>query len=523
MGTPREPQETLHGWMERWSAKAPKRIAVSTGAERITYAELNRRAISLAGFFHELGLGRGDVIAAQSPNGAEFLSAYLASGYLGATLQTIHMPYRESEIETLLSHSGAKAVICLARTRDFTPARTMLALRVRLPSLAHVISLGDVPLGAVAFPSADEDRPLPAVPRPTADDRFLLLHTSGTSAAPKAVPVPYRKFLSNARLSAIELRLTPSSILMTAAPFTHLYGLFTLHLALAVGGTTAILPGFTPEALAGALDEHRPTALFVAPAHLAACHQAGLLTERRLASLTLLQISGSACPYALAKAVQQLMPDGEVHQLWGMSELQAGAFTRPGDEPELRLRSAGRASPLTQLRIAGGPGGEGELQVKGPSVFDAYLADETASAAAFTDDLWFRSGDLACMDADGNIRITGRVKDLINRGGVKFNPVDVEVMIAGHPKVAQCAIVPMPDPVLGERACVCIVPRDAAQPPRLEEICGLLQAQKVAKTRWPEHLLLVTEMPMTPTRKIIKGELTRLITTRLAEMARDLE
>ena len=161
--------------------------------------------------------------------------------------------------------------------------------------------------------------------------------------------------------------------------------------------------------------------------------------------------------------------------------------------------------------------------MKGPSVFDAYLADETASAAAFTDDLWFRSGDLACMDADGNIRITGRVKDLINRGGVKFNPVDVEVMIAGHPKVAQCAIVPMPDPVLGERACVCIVPRDAAQPPRLEEICGLLQAQKVAKTRWPEHLLLVTEMPMTPTRKIIKGELTRLITTRLAEMARDLD
>ncbi|SEB76630.1 cyclohexanecarboxylate-CoA ligase/acyl-CoA synthetase [Rhizobiales bacterium GAS188] len=503
-------EEVLRDWIERWASEAPDRAAIRLGDERITYAELHRRASSLAAVLHELGLRRGDVIAAQLPNGVEFISTYLAAGYVGATLQTLHMPYRSAEIEPLLRHGGAKAVICLARMKDFAPAETMLSLRSHLPSLSHIISVGDRVDGAVSFP-ASTDRPMPAVPRAAASDRFLLLYTSGTSAAPKGVPVPYRKYLANARLSASELGIGASSTLLTAAPFTHLYGLFTLNLAFAVGATTAILPGFTPEALASALDICRPTALFVAPAHMAACLNAGLLTVERLASLAMVQISGSVCPQDLARAVQDRLPHGEVHQLWGMSELQAGAFTRPGDALELRLSSAGRASPATELRVAddGASGGEGELQVKGASVFDAYLDDGAASAEAFTADGWFRSGDLARIDAHGHIRITGRVKELINRGGVKFNPVDIEAAIARHPDVASCAIVPMPDPVLGERACCFLVPREAARRPSLGDVCAHLANQGIAKTRWPEHLEIIDEMPMTPTRKVKKGELAQ--------------
>ena len=510
-------EETLRDWVERWALEAPDRVAIRIGDACITYAGLSRRASSVAACFHQLGLRRGDVIAVQLPNGVEFLLTYLAAGYIGATLQTIHMPYRAAEIEALLRHSRARAAVCLGATKDFAPAQLLLSLRRQLPELARVIGVGDeTPAEAERFPSAI-DRPLAPLPAAAASDRFLLLYTSGTLSAPKGVPVPYRKYLANARLSAVELRIEASSTLMTAAPFTHLYGLFTINLALAAGATTAILPAYTPPALAYALDRHRPTALFVAPAHLAACLDAGLLTAERLASLSMVQISGSVCPRDLAGAVQDLMPHGEVHQLWGMSELQAGAFTRPGDALELRLTSAGRASPATRLRVAGNtaslaPGEEGELQVEGASVFEGYLDDAGASEAAFAADGWFRTGDLATMDAGGNIRLTGRLKELINRGGVKFNPVDIETAIARHPAVAQCAIVPMPDPMLGERACCFLVPREAAQRPSLGDLCAWLALQGIAKTRWPERLEIIDEMPMTPTRKVKKGELARRAT-----------
>jgi cyclohexanecarboxylate-CoA ligase/acyl-CoA synthetase len=428
------------------------------------------------------------------------------------------MPYRAAEIELLLRHGGAKVFICLAETKDFAPAQLALALRDKLPALAQVIAVGEsVPRGAIEFPR-QFDREMPRLRRPQAVDRFLLLYTSGTSAAPKGVPVPFGKYLGNAQASAPELGIGANSVVMTLAPFTHLYGLFSINLALSAGARIAILPAFTPQALSTALATQRPTVLMTAPAHMAAMLQAGLLTREVLASVELLQISGSVCPPELAQQVQALMPEGEVHQLWGMSELQAGAFTRPGEPAELRLNFAGRASPGTVLRIADGEaalpfGDEGELQVKGISVFSGYLDDAAASAAAFTQDGWFRSGDLAIMDASGHIRITGRIKELINRGGVKFNPIDIESILARHPDVAQCAIVPMPDRRLGEIACCFLMPRDRKAAPSLAELLDFLAAEGIAKTRWPEHLEIVTELPMTPTRKIKKGELTKLAAT----------
>ncbi len=180
----------------------------------------------------------------------------------------------------------------------------------------------------------------------------MLPYTSGTVTAPKGVPIPYRKFLANARLSAEALEITPDSILLSAAPlFARSMALFSVNLALAAGATVALLPAFSPPALAEAIDRYRPTQAFTAPAHMTACLQANLLNPERLASLRFLQISGSACPPELAQAVQAMMPNGKVTQLWGMSELQAGAYHRPGDPLDARMTSAGRASPGTELRV----------------------------------------------------------------------------------------------------------------------------------------------------------------------------
>ncbi len=217
------------------------------------------------------------------------------------------------------------------------------------------------------------------------------------------------------------------------------------------------------------------------------------------------------CPPELANLVQDWMPDGKVLQLWGMSELQAGSFTRPGDSFSVRTTTVGRASPGTELRVSEGDqplasGMEGELQVRGCSVFDRYLGNHHDSADAFTADRWFRTGDLARIDTDGNLQLTGRLKELINRGGIKFNPVDVEVMIDRHPSVAQCALVPMPDPILGERACrFAVLKKDAHLD--LDELCQWLAQHAVAKIKWPERLELIDEMPLTPTRKVKKSEL----------------
>jgi cyclohexanecarboxylate-CoA ligase len=511
--------ETLRDWIERTVAAAPDRPAVIMPGGALSYADLHRRALALAASFHSLGLRPGDVIAAQLPNSVEFMLTYLAAGYAGAVLQTIHMPYRAAEIGPLLQHSGAAALVCLAHAKDFSPAETVLALRADLPSLREVIAVGaDAPAGTVSFPRAEAGDQFDLPTRPTAADQFLLLYTSGTVALPKGVPVPYCNFLANARLSAPELEIGPSSILLSAAPFTHLYGLFSLNLAFAAGATTALLPAFTPTGLASALETLRPTGVFTAPAHMAACLGENLLTTERLSGVRFVMISGSVCPPELARRVHDLMANGTVLQLWGMSELQAGTFTRPTDPLEDRLGSAGRASLGTELRVvdddAPAPAGqEGELQVRGCSVFSGYLGNADATGSAFTADGWFRTGDLATLDARGNLRITGRLKELINRGGVKFNPTDVEAVIDRHPAVAQSAIVPMPDPTLGERACCFAVLRNDAVLD-LEALRAWLAEHSIAKLKWPERLEIIAEMPLTPTRKIKKQELAARIAGR---------
>ena len=154
---------------------------------------------------------------------------------------------------------------------------------------------------------------------------------------------------------------------------------------------------------------------------------------------------------------------------------------------------------------------DGEIEIRGASVVPGYFDNETATRQSFSDGGWFRTGDLAAADADGNIRITGRVKDVINRGGIKINPTDVENLIDGHPSVAQSAIVPVPDPVLGEKGCVCVTLVDGASL-TLDELLGYLEANDVAKFKWPERLEIVDAMPVTPTRKIIKAELVGRLT-----------
>ena len=476
---------------------------------------------ALAGRLKTLGLGFGDVVAVQLPNRAEYLVSYLAICAIGGVMTTLYVPYRAAEMESLLAHSGARAFIGVDAMGDFGPAQTVLDLRSRIASLEHVLVLGDAPDGACSFADMNGDAAHDLLDGPVAADPFLLLYTSGTSSRPKGVPLAYQGILGNARLGVPEHGITASDRILSAAPFGHLYGLYSFHLALSAGATTVLLPTFTPPDLARTLGSEAVTVLFAAPAHIAACLGAGLLSPDALLSLRLAVLSGSAVPAAVARGLQERMTRGHVTQLWGMTETQAGLYTRPGDSIETVAGSAGRPSPGTEVRVVGPDGAglpageEGELEVRGPLLFPGYFNHPQANRDAFSDGGWFRTGDLAAVTAHGNVAITGRCKDVINRGGLKYNPRDIEDLLAAHPQVDMAAIVPIPDPVLGERACCCITVAGKTAP-TIEAICAYLDENGVAKVRWPERLEVVDVMPLTATRKIIKGRLTERLSRALA-------
>ena len=509
--------DTLAKWLEQRAEGAPERPAIRLGKQTISYGEFHDVVTRLMAGLHGIGIRKGDVVAVQLPNIPEFLISYLAITGIGGVMSTLHMPYRGAEIETLLAHSSARAVICQASVGDFAAGELMVGLQAKLPLLDHVITVGDAPKGAVALAALGADDTAGNYLAPVASDPFLLLYTSGTTAAPKGVPLSYHNMLSNARVGIPEHQLDADDIILSAAPFSHLFGLYSFHLALCAGACSLLLPVFSPPGLAETIDQARPTALFTAPAHMAACIGGGLFDTANLSSLKLAVVSGSALPSTVARNLDDRLPNGHVSQLWGMTETQAGLYTRPDDSLDIVATSAGRPSPGTEVRVAAEDGqtqpcgDEGELQVRGALLFPGYLNNPDANRAAFAEGGWFRTGDLATIDQAGNVSITGRLKDIINRGGVKYNPIDVEDLLTSHPKILQAAIVPVPDDVLGERACCFVTLASPDVETTLEELCDYLLENKIAKNKLPEFLEVVGEMPMTPTRKIIKGRLKRTV------------
>ncbi|HUN95615.1 MAG TPA: class I adenylate-forming enzyme family protein [Bradyrhizobium sp.] len=505
--------ETLCDWLDRCVSAAPDRIALLCADRTLTYAAVAADVARLAAGLADVGIGRGDVVVVHLPNLPEFLIAWLAISEIGAVMQTVHTPYGPRELEHLITHGGGKAAIALAKTKDRSPAAEIAALCDRIATLRCVVSVGgDVP-GTLSFATLlERGRGKPTSLRPNADDPFLLLYTSGTTSSPKAVSVSFNHYLSNARLCAAEFGLRPDDRILCLAPYTHLYGLYAFELGLAVGATACLLDAFTPAAFIKTLKQTRPTVLIAGPAHIAPCLQQKLFADVDLSAMRFAVLSGSTVPASMSAAFEDMLPNGRVVQAWGMTELQFGACSRPTDTRAVRFETIGRATPGTELRVADGedrvlpPGEIGELHARGCSLFAGYLRNTEASSAAFTADGWFRTGDLASMDAHGNVLLRGRSKELINRGGVKFNPIDMEIAIGGHPAVAQVAIAPVPDDALGESASCFVVLKDGASL-SFEELTAFLAEQKFAKFTWPEQLTIVPEMPVTPTRKVIKAQL----------------
>ncbi len=509
--------DTLETVLGKWSSAEPDRVAIIHGSERISYGELHCRSRLVANGLLDLGLRKADVVAIQMPNVPEFLIAYLGVALMGGVLSPLHMPYRAGEMAPLLAHVGARAIICGEPTDSYDCRAEMRRVKDMAANLEFIIGLGapkDPEI--VSFETLLGARDAPIAEPPVAGDWVIVNFTSGTSSAPKAILRTYEPYLANTRITPATVALTGADVMMSAPPFSHGFGLYTSTMALYAGAANLMLPRYTPEGFAETISRGRATLVWGAPAHLIAALKAGHFEKHDFSSVRDIVLGGSVCPPDVALAAERLLPNGRIGQVFGLTEGMLTMQTALDAAAEVRHGSTGVANEGIELRITDDegrvldPGAEGEMEMRGYSVTPGYLRNDAANQTAFRADGWYRTGDLAIIDHDGNVYITGRDKDIINRGSIKINPTDVESILARHPAIVLAAIVPMPDEALVERGCLfaTLLPGESLD---LAAVTTFLAENDVAKMQWPEHLVVVDEMPMTPTRKIIKGELQALI------------
>ena len=347
--------ETLRDWLARPAKASPHQSALRTVDGLITYAQLGHRVRALAAGLQKLGIGRGDVVAVHLPNIPEFIVSWLAINELGAVMQTVHMPYGSRELEHLLGHSGARTCVALGRGKDRSPAEDIHKLRGKLPALRHIISVRSEAPGCERFEAAAAHDAGPAfkLPPVSAGDDFMLLYTSGTTSSPKAVSVTYNHFLSNARMCAAEFGITANDRILCLAPYTHLYGLYTLELGFSAAATACLLDVFTPGRLRAGVVGHEADHAVCRrrPISHRAC-SSDMFDGVDFGAMRVAVLSGSTVPPALSAAFEALLPNGKVLQAWGMTELQFGACSRPSRCREIRFDTIGRATPGTELRVA---------------------------------------------------------------------------------------------------------------------------------------------------------------------------
>ncbi|WP_428965920.1 3-phosphoshikimate 1-carboxyvinyltransferase [Micromonospora fluostatini] len=487
----------------------------------LTWRELDRRADEAASLLLELGVGPGDVVAWQLPNWHEFVVLTLAATRIGAVCCPMMPFFREREVADLLRRSRARVFVVgdRFRGRDHVAETTTVLAAPDPPGVAHVLVVGgtgalpDTPAGArwQRFDAATaRQRPDPAAlraHRPAPDALAQLLFTSGTSGAPKGVLHRMDTLTRAAAMQARHLGLTAADRLYVPSPLAHQTGfLYGMWVGLVLGAPVVLQPVWDGRTALATL--HRTGATFVQAAtpFLADLVDAVADGGEPPAALRTFVATGAAVPRALARQASATL-GAAVCGAWGSTESCLGTLSAPTDEPAHAWGTDGRALRGVRVRVTDDAGtvlpagAEGNFEVSSDCLFVGYLDQPEWTAAALTPDGWYRSGDLAVVDDAGFVRITGRVRDVINRGGEKIPVAEVEQLLHTHPAVRDVAIVAMPDPRLGERACAFVVPR---QPLTFAGMQRFLDEHKLAKQYWPERLETVAELPRNVVGKVQK-------------------
>ncbi|MFI4987828.1 MAG: AMP-binding protein [Alphaproteobacteria bacterium] len=513
---------TFYDLLSAAAERHPERDAIVDAKGRVSYGKLKENVERTAAFLKHHGIARGQVVTIQLPNWVEFAYVFFALELLGAVANKISPDFRSREVDYILRFSKSSAYVCASSFKGFDYPAMVRALRPNLPDLGLVVTVD----GAAGHDTVSLAEGLAATPplppaervRMDANAVYRMAFTSGTTGDPKNVLHSFNTTLSAVRFLTRDMRATENDVFLIYLPIGLNWGYLLLLQALILGARAVLLDRFSGRAALELIARERVTFIATAPASIIAMLNEPALESFDVSSLRVVITGGASCPVETLRDFQRRM-SGRLIELYGMLETGYHSYTRFADDPEAVNGTVGHCVEGMGLRLLRpdgsdvGPGEEGEIACFGPSVHLGYNNNPRANAEAFTADGWFRSGDLGTfVDARGNVRIVGRSKEIINRGGKKFFPREVEEILYTHPKVLHAAIVGVPDARLGERNCLCIVPKADAEV-SLQEFVAFLTGE-VATYKLPERLEIFAELPFTPTGKLQRFVLTKQVAER---------
>ena len=513
------PNRLLTDYFDDTLAAAPDRPAV-IGYESMTgsriahsYASLNRKVERIALGLIEIGIAPGDVVSAQLPNYWQLSALYLACVRIGAVLNPLMPIFRQRELSFMLPFAQAKAMFVARRYRDFDYPDMIERLRPDLPEISHVFVIdgpGFEGLEAQLPQSTLNPAAEFAARKPSPNYVSLLMYTSGTTGEPKGVMHTHNTLISNDLQFAARIELDGADCVLMASPLAHLTGfLYGLMMPVVLGGTSVLMDMWDPAQAARIIQDEAVTFTMGSTPFVTDLANTPALDDCDVSSLRIFLTAGAPIPRVLVKHATQRL-GAMIIAAWGMTENGAVTMTRPGDPPDRVFGSDGGPIAGMEVRVVDGDGApvengvEGRLQTRGMANFVGYL--KRPELFATDAEGWFETGDLAWMQDDGYIRISGRGKDVIIRGGENIPIVEVEELLYRHPAVVDAAIVAMPDARLGERACafVTLKPGESLS---FAAMVAHLESHKMAKTYLPERLEIIDAMPRTPSGKIQKFHL----------------
>ena len=504
----------------RQSPQTPLIVHSDTRPADTTLGEVYDESLRLAGGLRALGIQPGDVVAVQLPNWQECFVAHAAAWSCGAVLLPIVPIYGRREVEFILRQSGARVFIGARslRNRDNTD---LLDVVMALPSVEHCIVVGGPIPGTTPFTELSSAGTTSLRPdeygSASADDRCLLVYTSGTTSVPKGVQHTHASLLGEVDAMRRLRGGGPEIVSLAAFPSGHIAGVLGIVRMLGRATLTVTMDAWDPLAAARLIVKHRVQASGGAPIHLS-----GLLdaAEREGLDLSSLQEYTTGAASVTGALIRRADEFGVVaFRCYGSTEHPTITSGTPQDPLDKRADTDGRVAPGSQIRVVDedgadvGPGHAGEILSQGPELFAGY-SDSALTSQSMTDG-WFRTGDVGVVDAEGYLRITDRKKDIIVRGGENISSKEVEDVLMAHPAVAQAAAVGAPDERFGERVCVFVVLNNG-HGLDVSEIQDHFTAAGLARQKTPELLHIVTDLPRTASGKVQKQQLREQLSTSAA-------
>ena len=509
-------EETIDANFRATVAAHPDReaLVVRHQGVRWSYTELDAEIDRLARALLASGLAVGDRVALWAPNRYEWVLAQYATARIGVIMVCINPAYRTHELEFALNQSGSVMLLAAPEFKTSNYRQMWADVAEQCPEIREAIFFDDPTWDALLerAEKVTSDEVKERSESLVNTDPINIQYTSGTTGLPKGATLTHRNILNNGYFVGEGCGYTEHDRVCIPVPFYHCFGMVMGNLGCTSHGSTMVIPNdaFEPVSVLEAVQDEKCTSLYGVPTMFIAELGVPEFESYDLSSLRTGIMAGSPCPVEVMKQVIERMNMDEVTIAYGMTETSpVSTQTGADDSIDQRVGSVGRVHPHVEIRVADPETGEtvargesGEFQTRGYSVMEGYWNEEEKTAQAIDAEGWMHTGDLAVMDVDGYVNITGRIKDLIIRGGENISPREIEEFLYGHPDIIDVQVVGVPDEKFGEEVCAFIQARDGASvdTDAVREFCR----GKIAHYKVPRYVLSIEDFPMTVTGKIQK-------------------